>query len=687
MRNPFGSRVQSLEHRPKSLSLQGDRLASEQSGLDRVSFSNPGLFFKRSSRSGNVSAILKEVIHVMKVRSRPIPTDIKFKWAAFLLLFFYFYGCGAEAKTLLDAAADPLREHVRYLASERLAGRGVDGDGIRLARDYIAREFNRYGLKSAGDNGTYFQTFDVATGVVATQPTSLALGDDSLPLQESWTPLGLSASGTIEADVVFAGYGITARAYGYDDYAGIDVEGKIVLVLRYEPPPKDAKSPFQKSPSHSHHATLRAKANNARDHGAVGMILVNLDTPANREEELISMTGSLWRGGNSLIAAQVKRSAVEKWLDGRGISLARLKEQIDREGKPASGSLSGAKARLEVSLQEIRRPTDNVVGILRGSDPKLKDEAIVVGAHYDHLGLGRFGTPDSKTAGQIHYGADDNASGTAVVLRMAEQLSRTYPRPARTIVFIAFSAEELGLHGSRHYVNHPAVPLSATRAMLNFDMVGRLRDNQLTVFAARSAHGLSEIINQEAALLRLIIRESDNVGRSDHALFYNKKIPSVHFFTGIHPDYHRPTDTWDKLNIDGMARITELALATVEKIANLKEPMTFASLPSRPLIDPGDRTEGPRTYLGSIPDFAASEDGVKLAGVSNGSPAALAGLREGDIIVQFAGAKIHNLEDLAEQLRNTKPGDEVEIVVRRGNELLALRTVLGSRGNPTGLKL
>ncbi|HEU4341511.1 MAG TPA: M20/M25/M40 family metallo-hydrolase [Candidatus Binatia bacterium] len=603
--------------------------------------------------------------------------------AALLLIsgaLFCFSGWAFETKTPIDSTSVALREHARYLASDQLAGRGVDTPGAALARDYIASEFTKYGLRPAGADGTYLQSFDVATGVAVKQPTSLILANEApLPLNEAWTPLGLSASGKIEAELVFAGYGITVKDYGYDDYAGIDARGKIVLVLRYEPPPKNENSPFQKSQRYSVHATLRAKANNARDHGARGMILVDLNTPGNDDKELISMSGSLWRSGNHLIAAQVRRSVVEKWLHRYGISVPRLKQQIDREEKPASLPFAGAKVTLQVNLEEIHRRADNVIGILPGSDAKLKDETIVVGAHYDHLGLGHFGTPDPKTRGQIHYGADDNASGTAVLLELAKQLSRSKSKPARTIVFAAFSAEELGLHGSRHYINHPPVPLSATRAMINFDMVGRLRDNRVTVFGARSAHGLSEIINEQATRLGLVLIESDNVGRSDHISFYNKKIPSFHFFTGSHADYHRPTDTWEKLNIEGMAKIVRLTLATVERIASGKEAMNFVSLPSRPPSQREGARQGYGSYLGSIPDFGGNEEGVRLAGVSEGSPAALAGLREGDLIVQFAGTEVKNLEDLTDQLRNSKPGDEVEIVVRRGKESVTVKAVLRSR--------
>ena len=595
-------------------------------------------------------------------------------------LFFAFSAWTFEIPSLSSTRVDALRDHVRYLASDELTGRGVDTPGIKLARDYIAREFAKYGLRPGGDNDSYLQEFDVATGVAVKQPTSIVLGEQPpLGLNEDWSPLGLSGSGKTEADVVFAGYGITAKEYGYDDYAGIDVKSKIVLVLRYEPPPKDEKSPFQKLPRYSNHATLRAKANNARNHGAVGMILVDLNHSGDEAKELISTMNSLWRGGNSLIAAQVTRKVIEKWLEPQGVFLKPLKDKIDREEKPASQVLPAARAALRVSLEEIRRRTENIVGILPGSDPILKDENIVIGAHYDHVGFGHYGTRDSSAEGQIHYGADDNASGTAVLLQLAERLSRSQSKPARTIVFAAFSGEELGLHGSRHYVNNPPLSLSSTTAMLNLDMVGRLRDNRLTVFGTRSAKELSAIVLEEANHLGLQVSESDSVGRSDHMSFYNRKIPALHFFTGSHPDYHRPSDTWEKLNIEGMIKVAELVGGIVQRVANAKEPPNFVSLPSRPPGSGNTGGQGYGTYLGSIPDFGGTDDGVRLAGVSEGSPAAFAGLREGDVIIKLAEMKIQNLEDLTAALRSKKPGDSVEIVILRNSQPLTLKATLRPR--------
>jgi hypothetical protein len=586
-------------------------------------------------------------------------------------------GWSGEAPGLQPSAV-AIKNHARYLASDELTGRGIDTPGITLARDYIAREFARYGLVAGGDNGTYFQNFEVATGVTVKQPSRLSVdGGSPLALNEAWVPLGLSSSGKIDADVVFAGYGITAKEYGYDDYAGINADGKIVLVLRYEPPPANEKSPFRKSFPHSTHAALRTKAMNARDHGAVGMILLDLNYAGDEEKELLSTTNTLWRSNTNLLAAQIKRRIVEDWVKPRGVSLAELKEKIDRDEKPASTPLP-VRVSLTVTLEEIRRRADNVIGILPGADPAAAKENIVLGAHYDHLGLGHFGTADPRHTGRIHPGADDNASGTAVLLAAARQLSGSDPKPRRTLVFVAFSGEELGLHGSRRYVERPPFLVSATKAMLNLDMVGRLRKDRLTVFGTGSARELSGIVNEEGRRLGLEIAEGDGIGRSDHMSFYNKQIPSLHFFTGTHSDYHRPSDTWDKLNADGMAKIAGLVAATARRIATSQEPLAFVSLPGRP---PSQEVSprGYGSYLGTVPDFSGHAEGVRLAGATEGSPAALAGLREGDVIVQFAGQQIQTLEDLIAQLRSKKPGDDVEIVVLRSGQPITLKATLRAR--------
>jgi Zn-dependent M28 family amino/carboxypeptidase len=298
----------------------------------------------------------------------------------------------------------------------------------------------------------------------------------------------------------------------------------------------------------------------------------------------------LGRSDAGLIAVQVTRQIAEKWLAERGISLRQLKDKIDRDERPASASLKGARASLSVSLERISARTYNVIGVVPGSHPQLKAESVVIGAHYDHIGLGYFGTRDASTEGQIHNGADDNASGTALLLNLAQRLSQLQKRPPRTILLVAFTGEELGLYGSRHYVAHPSLPIPSTKAMINLDMVGRLRDNRLTVFGVDTAKEFHGYLTDAAWELGIEARLSNRIGRSDHSPFYGKKIPVLHFFTGSHDDYHRPTDDWDRLNIEGIAKLSDLVLRTVEKIASADSPLTFVPAPSsRPAAIPTSR--------------------------------------------------------------------------------------------------
>ncbi len=497
-----------------------------------------------------------------------------------LALFLLRTGWAESLPAQTQSNSEDLLRHARYLASDKLLGRGIDTPGIDMARDYIAREFQKYGLSPGGENGTFYQGLDVDIGVRVKEPTALRMEDHpSLVLNKDWIPLGFSRSGAIEGEMVFVGYGITAKDYGYDDYAGIDAKGKVALVLRYEPPPKNEKSPFQKFPRTSRYATLLYKADNARDHGAIGMILVDLHPRREAEAELIPLSRSLWLLDPTLTAAQVKRQIAEDLLEERGISLRALKEKIDREEKPASTLLPGLTVALNVSLERISKRTDNVIGVLPGSDPRLKKEYVVIGAHYDHLGLGYFGTSDTSTEGQIHHGADDNASGTAVVLNLAQRLSALPERPSRTIVFIAFTGEERGLYGSKYYVTHPTFPLESTKAMINLDMVGRMKGNRLTVSGSETAEEFSPWITEIGRKLGVEVAPVGKTDRSDQASFYNKEIPDLHFSTGLHDDYHRPTDTWDKLNIEGMAKVSDVVLALVEKITETKDSLTFVRLP------------------------------------------------------------------------------------------------------------
>ena len=494
-----------------------------------------------------------------------------------LSVIFLLTGWTPKVPSSADSSATELTGHVRFLSSDELMGRGVDTAGIRLARDYIGEQFKKYGLLPGGDGRTYFQGVEVVTGARLKDGSELTIADQRLIPDRQWAPLGFSPSGKAEGEIVFVGYGITAEDYGYDDYAGVDVKGKIALVLRYEPPPKNDRSPFRRHPQYSRHAALRAKADIAWQHGAVGMILIDHHSTEEGEKQLIPLRRTLGRSDSGLVAAQIAREVLDKTLAEKGISLGALKEKIDRDERPASLPL-GLRASLEVQIEKVTSMGDNVIGILPGAVPQSQGEHIVIGAHYDHIGLGYYGTRDGSTEGQIHHGADDNASGIALVLLLAKELSRR-PNPLRTaVVFVAFTGEELGLYGSRRYVAHPALSLRSAKAMINLDMVGRLKDNRLMVAGVDTAREFRGILSQ--AGLGLEMEMSPGVARSDHVSFYDNNIPVLHFYTGVHEDYHRPTDTWEKLNVEGMEKITRVVLTTVEKIANDREPLTFVRLPA-----------------------------------------------------------------------------------------------------------
>jgi hypothetical protein len=323
----------------------------------------------------------------------------------------------------------------------------------------------------------------------------------------------------------------------------------------------------------------------------------------------------------------------------------------------------------------------NVIGLLPGRDPVLRNETVVVGAHYDHLGLGGFGSLDADSTGQVHNGADDNASGAAMLIRVAERLARN--PPPRTVLFLAFSGEELGLLGSAHYVKNPVYPLSTTMAMINLDMVGRLRNRRLIVYGtgtAREFPALIDSLNWHAGFD--LKAQGDGYGPSDQSSFYAAGRPVLHIFTDLHEDYHRTTDDWEKINLDGFEQVADFTLGLVTALANRPGKLTPVEVkpPQHATGNPPVVTPGYGAYLGTIPDMTDNPGGVRLVGVRAGSPAEKAGLRGDDIITRIGAMDVPDLQAMTDALRSHKPGDTVEIVIRRGSEVTTLKATLGTRG-------
>jgi hypothetical protein len=589
----------------------------------------------------------------------------------------------AAEKPLISA--DHLRQHVEFLASPQMKGRDTGSPELARASKYIADHFKRAGL-APGMDKSYLQTFTVTVGAkmgpknqarVVIQNPKAPMPQIAYRAGADYAPLNFSDTGEAELALVFAGYGVSADEYRYDDYLHLDVSGKAVIVLRNEPGKDDEKSPFEgKAPTQ--YSQIVYKAINARNHGAKAVILVN-DQPGPGEEDLLLKFGSVTGPENTgILIIQAKRSAVDAWLSWSGKNLADLQKEIDAKYQPQSFYAQDVKLSLHVDLERIHAKTQNVVGILRGSDPKLADEAIVVGAHYDHLGLGHRNSLSPRDAGKVHPGADDNASGTAALLEMAAALGARRQELKRTIVFVAFSGEELGLLGSSYYTKNPAWPLEKTAAMVNLDMVGRPRDSKIYVGGIGTSPKFQALVESANVTGLTLAFQKSGYGASDHSSFYVKNVPVLFFFSGLHSDYHKPTDVPERILYPEQARVADLALRSTMELASNTERPAFVRVQEeqRPVTGSGG---GYGAYFGSIPDMGEEVEGVRFADVRDGSPAGKAGLKGGDVLVEFAGKPIKNLYDFTYALRAHKPGETISVTVLRGTERLTVTVTLDQR--------
>jgi Zn-dependent M28 family amino/carboxypeptidase len=642
---------------------------------------------------------------------------------------------------------EALRAHVRYLASDELEGRRTGTVGAEKAASYIESEFKRRGLRPGVVRPLvgYFQPFHYVAavelgkrnamsfvpravmgnpGVVVPPPARDAASID-LRLGEDWSPIAWSANAKVErGEVVYVGYGITAAELNRDDYANIDARGKIVLAFAGTPDGDNPHGQFARFED------LRFKAAAARDHGASALLVISREENFKNERlARLRVDENLAAAGDAgipvtVVSRQVARRAVEA-AALPSVTFEMLEQTAD--AKP-SGATQGATVEsgppnatrknfstplknvafsLETEIARRMEPAYNVVGILEGSDPNLKNEAIVIGAHYDHLGLGGAGSLAARE-GEVHHGADDNASGVAALVELARIFSASRQRPRRTIVFVAFSGEEEGLIGSSYYVKHPVVPLAQTIAMVNMDMIGRLKDDKLIVGGVGTAAEWRKIVESANTEMNLKVNvngvpssqrtpgdvpfvtgsngaviatanpkprftmtlNEDGYGPSDHSSFYAKQIPVLFIWTGTHEDYHKPTDTADKINYEGLARVTAFVRDVLREVDDAATRPTYTQAKS----DTGaGRSMGFKVYLGTIPNYAEGGAGLKLDGVREGSPAERAGLKANDVVVRLAGRDVKNVYDYTYALGEMKAGQEYEVEVVRGGERLKLK--------------
>jgi len=771
---------------------------------------------------------------LISTRKRQIPAA--FFAAALITCSLASWSVNSALADELAPDAAKIRDHVTYLSSDDLAGRDSGEPGLEVAAEYIARFYAEYGLEPAGDNGSYFQHFTIPQGACFVQDAGAVIEFEEGG-SVSWTPdsevaaFGFTDGKTIEAPLAFVGYGITtnerekSRGLDYDDYAGLDVKGKVVIILRYTPRYSGSENPF--GGRRSRHAPFTAKIDNARKHGAVGVIFV---TPTGRPDQ--DCYGVVHRAAPrqpTMPALYARRAGIDHLLRRSGETVGRLVKKIDAELKPSSFELKGSKIRFATARRHLL--LRNVAGKLPGSDPKLAAETIVIGGHYDHIG--RFGNQVAeKNLGKIHNGADDNASGTAGIIELARLLSGG-KRPRRSFVFVAFSGEEIGLFGSRHWVNaeryfttteattalesapnphgsgkgatllweagtllqatgsfqwdhfqvktsggesgwvkttdlkqvEGPTPLHSVVAMINLDMIGRGKDGgAVTVLGAHSSAAFPPMLEKISKDIGLPIKLNKGLGGggSDHANFVRRKVPVVFFFTGMHGQYNTPEDDIGTVNIPFEARILNMAWKTSLGLAAAKGRPPFAqgsasgsgANPDRPvlgiIIDPdheggvkinevvedsvaekgklevgdviiafGDtrvkaladlqkalearpqgkiklkvvrggaekdaevefpsRQGGFRVSFGSVPDYGYGEKGVRFEDIRPSTPAAAAGVKPGDVLVRWAGKEVRDVQHWTELLGGHKPGDKVEIEVRREKKTVKMTVLLKAR--------
>jgi hypothetical protein len=574
---------------------------------------------------------------------------------------------------------DRYLEHVKYLASEKLQGRYTGTKQLEEAARYIAREFKSAGLQPASPAG-YFQRFSVTTRARLTPKNSLSYtlpaGTKTLKSSKEFIPFNFSSSAAASGHVVFAGYGITAREYDYDDYAGIDVKDKIVLILRHEPQEFDEKSRFA-GKNATAHAQFDFKAINAKNHGAKAVILINtLFNKTNQEDKLEMFPRTAGPGDRGIPMVQMLAAEADAWFALAGKNLKQICEDIDKDLKPRSFAFPDTlKVNLNVEVQREVRTSLNVAGYLPGET----DEYVVIGAHFDHLGFGEqfsLGTP-----GKTHYGADDNASGTAGVLELARWFGKQ-PKMKRGILFLAFSGEELGLLGSAHYVEHPLKPLNQAVAMINMDMIGRIRDRKLFLSGSGTGSSFKALIDELKPRydFQLDLSEAAGYGSSDHTSFTTKRVPVLFFFSGLHGDYHKPSDTWDKIDAPNAAKMLDLVADVTLRLANNTGRPEYVRIePPKPPAGSSSGGSGYGPYFGSIPDFAEVPNGVRFSDVRAGSPAEKAGLKGGDILIEFDGKPVKNLYDYTYALRSKQPGDEVLVKFLRDGKTIEAKVLLTRR--------
>jgi len=584
------------------------------------------------------------------------------------LLFLYFtissfsYFGGND-----EITADEVIAHIKYLASDELGGRFPGTMGDSLAEEYAISQFKSYNLTPAGDDG-FRERFNFVSEVKLGNNSDLSVSINgsktNYKKDNFFRPLGFSSVGTTRGSLVFAGYGIKAPDLNYNDFDGIDLKDKIAVIMAYSPGynnPHDNKF--------SSYESLRRKCNWVKEAGAKGVIVVI--GPQNGDDDLVTLSTSNEHLG--IPAMSVKREILDKVFSANGKKLGEIQKKMDSLKTTNSFALENSSAILKTDLQFVTAYTANIIGYLEGSDPVLKNEVIVIGAHIDHLGDGmKYGSLYEKHEPAIHNGADDNASGDAGVMELAQKMASIRGQLKRSYIFLLFNGEEAGLLGSAYFTKSELFKKYNIVSMINMDMIGRLTDNKLIIGGVGTSSIWTNILDSLNNISGFnLTKNQEGYGPSDHSSFYAKDIPVLFIFTGLHKDYHRPSDDWELINADGEVKVLKMVYNIINTLDNIPVKPDFIKAKEQTQQE----TRGFRVTLGIIPDYSSTVEGLQILGVKAGGAGEKAGLIANDIITKFGEYDIKNIYDYTSALGNYKPGDESELVVKRGNDELKMKVV------------
>ena len=573
-----------------------------------------------------------------------------------LLLIFLFNSCSVYNEHINPIN---LKKHVKYLASDQLEGRYPASAGGLLAAEYIRDYFSENGLVLYDQAG--FQYFNIITNSYLGPNNQLTFNNNSYVVSDDFIPLSYGLNTTLNSEIYFAGYGfnINNDSLIWNDYQNYNSKDKWVMIFRGSP---DNDNPHGDYASYS---SLRKKAIIAKDNGASGVIFVST-SGFDAEDKLIELSYDQSQNDIGIPIIHIKRDLANLILKDNNKTVDILEDELINKLNKFENFTIDKSIKITSDVLFETKQTQNVIGFIPGSDNTLKDEYIVVGAHYDHIGYGGEGSSSRRPyIDAIHNGADDNASGVSVILELSKMLKNI--KTNRTIYFVAFGAEEMGLIGSKYFVNNQIISDKKIQIMINLDMVGRLKNNVVSINGVETAKNLKKLISDIVQKNKIEATfSSDGFGPSDHSSFYIKDIPVLYFFTGAHNDYHTPNDDYEKINYLGLEKIENLVYSSIvefDKIEKLEFTKSGEKESSRPPKF--------KVTLGIMPDYVFKDiKGLRIDAVTPNRPAYNAGLIDGDIIIQMDGKSVSDIYEYMHRLSEIEIGDTIDVKVIRDNKEL-----------------